>query len=277
MALPPQLLEHGDGVGKARLEGVDRVDQQKAIVRVQVGIGPEGLELACRFGYEHLDQRMGMGAARDEAQPVRGGEVGGSRRSADERSPGGRIGRGSGRPPHPELQDCGASRRFHRPRGLGGNQRGVIEPVQQRGLQELGHGQRRLHGHDRRLGMHHPALRNRPHRERREPVRSGQPFDEWLAEEALAGAGSRGAQGVRLRGSEPGVLHPVDQRPETGGDAVSGLVVAVVGVGTEVVVELGGPVGQAMAVVELSHGQLVMIGGQDALGQHAVTLPEQVP
>ena len=44
---------------------------------------------------------------------------------------------------------------------------------------------------------------------------------------------------------------------------------AVVWVGAEEVVELGDPVGQPIPVVELCHGQLIVIRKKDALGEHA--------
>ena len=116
--------------------------------------------------------------------------------------------------------------------------------------------------------MHHPAFRDGPHREGAKAFRTLQPFQERLLEEALTRVGSDGTKGGQLFLAEPGVFHPIDQRTQAGGNAVARLMYSVVGVGTEVIVELGLAVGETITMVKLGHGQLVMICGEDALVEH---------
>ena len=63
---------------------------------------------------------------------------------------------------------------------------------------------------------------------------------------------------------EPRFLHPLQQPAQTGGDAVARLMRAVIRIGAKEVVELGRAFGQSLPPVQLSHRELVLVGGEDA-------------
>ena len=65
----------------------------------------------------------------------------------------------SWRPAQAELQQQLPAPALADARGLGGDQRLVVELVEQRRLENLGHRQRPLHHGQRHVGVHHPALR----------------------------------------------------------------------------------------------------------------------
>ena len=140
VALRSQFLEHGDGIGDARFQRVDGVYQQQAVVGVDLGVGPERLELASGHRHEHLDHRVGLGAFWLETQVERGSGVGREVRPADERSPRRAVGPEAVCAAHAELQHGSAVGRLDHPRRLGGDEGSKIAVVQQRGLEDLGDG-----------------------------------------------------------------------------------------------------------------------------------------
>lgn len=59
-------------------------------------------------------------------------------------------------------------------------------------------------------------------------------------------------------------LHPLQQPARTCGDAVARLMGAVVRIGAKEVVELGCAFGQGLPPVQLSHRELILVGGENA-------------
>ena len=66
-----QFLEDADGVRHAALERVDGVDEQQAVVGIDVGVGAEGAEFAHAQGHEELHHAVGVGSLRLEAHGCR--------------------------------------------------------------------------------------------------------------------------------------------------------------------------------------------------------------
>ena len=157
-------------------------------------------------------------------------------------------------------------RRLDDPGRLGGDERGEVELVEQRRLEQLGGGQRSLDDGDRGVGMDDAALGDGVDAQPAE-VDVGEPRAEGVVEEPLAAPTAMAAQGVDVDGSGVDGGRPRGERPEAGGDAVAGLVVAVVRVGAEEVLEPDRALVQAVAEVQLGHRQLVGVGAEDAAPQ----------
>ncbi len=262
---PPQLLEHGHRVGDPALEGVDGVDQQQALVGVQLGVGAEGSQLALAGGHEDLDHAVGMCALRGDVQHVGDADVGGEVGTTDQRRSGARVGSLLRAAPHPELQHRPLPPALVDPGGLGGDEGLVVEVVEQRRLQHLCHRQRAPHHGERHVGMHHPPLGDRVHADRLEAAVTPQPVKEVVAEDPIAATPGLPPQIVDVLVTEVRLAHPVEQPFQTRVHAVARLVPSVVGVAAEEVVELHRDLVEALAEVELGHGQLVEVGEEDAL------------
>ena len=146
-------------LGMPLLEGVDGVDEQQGVVGVDVGVGVERGLLALAEGEEQLDHRVGVRAGRRAARarrPTALFDVDDG--AADDRRPRRGVGAVGGGPAHAELEHRPAVRGLHDAGRLGGDQRGEVELVEQRRLQQLGRGQRALDDGDRRVGVDDPAL-----------------------------------------------------------------------------------------------------------------------
>ncbi len=206
---------------------------------------------------------MGVGSRRVHPPGVSGGGVGRGGGTAHQCRPGGRVGARLGGATHAELQHGTAQCRFADAGGFGGDQRGKVQPVQQRGLQQLGGGQRALHHGDRRVGVNHTTLGHRVQRERRE-VEVGEPAQEVVAEQRLTRGAAVPPQRLQVGVGGVRVGHPLGERRHPGGHAVPGLVPSVVRVAAEEVLKTGRAVGQSSPEVQLRHGQLVEVGRQDA-------------
>ena len=135
-----------------------------------------------------------------------------------------------------------------------------------------------MHDRQRHVGMDDTAFGDRAQGERVEMAVLCQPGEEIVGKDAPARAVALAAQIVEVLGAEAHVLHPVHQPLQAGVDAVAGLVAAIVGIAPEEVVELDNRFVQTHAVVELGHGQLVLVGEKNALegcalqNAHAVVL-----
>ena len=276
----PEPLERGDGVRQATAEGVDGVDEEQGVVGVDVGVGIERRPLALPQGDEQLDHRVGVGPGRDPPEAVGDGTVGRRVGATDERRPGRRIGPLRGGAAHPELEHGPALRGLGDAGRLGGDERGEVELVEQRGLQHLGGGQRSFDGGDRGVGVHDTTLRHRVDAQGTE-VEVGEPGAERVVEQALAATAAMAAQGRDVDRSGVDGGRPRGERSEAGRHAVAGLVVAVVGVAAEEVLEAHPAVLHARAEVQLGHRQLVGVGAEDAApqrpGSHGRTLRPSAP
>ena len=148
----PQPLERGDRVRHAAAQRVDGVDEQQRVVGVHVGVGVERGVLALAEGDEQLHHRVGVGAGRGQPELVADGAVRRRHRAADDRRPRRRVGALGGRPAHPELEHRPPVRRLDDASRLGGDERGEVELVEQRRLDQLGGRQVALDDRDRRVG-----------------------------------------------------------------------------------------------------------------------------
>ena len=155
--LSAQLPARLDGSANAG-ERVVRVDEQRDVVRLSVGVGIEGGLLIA----EDLDPRMGVSAAnRDAVEPSRQ-DVGRGRRAADVR--GARRGDGAVGTlgaPQPELQDGSAAGGLHDAGRLGGDQRLEPDDREQHALDQLSLEERPAHPHQRLVAEDDRALGNR--------------------------------------------------------------------------------------------------------------------
>src|SRR5690606_24140209 len=100
---------------------------------------------------------------------------------------------------------------------------------------------------------------------------SSNPVDERRVETWLAIPVFLVSDRLQLDVGETSRFHPSQQPSQTGKHAVSRLVGPVVGVAPEEVVELGGPLGKTFLPVELRHGQLVLVGGENSAEDSIVT------
>ncbi len=225
-------------LGIPLLERVDGVDEQQGVVGIDVGVGVERGLLALAEGEEQLDHRVGVGAGRRAARARRPTAAVRRRHgAADDRRPRRGVGAVGGGPAHAELEHRPAARRLDDPGRLGGDQRGEVELVEQRRLQQLGRGQRALDDGDRRVRVDDAALGHgveaqaaevdarRTSRRRRRRTAGRRPRERWPRSASTSAGVARVDVTHSANGAEPG------------GDAVAGLVVAVVGVRAEEVLE----------------------------------------
>ena len=109
------------------------------------------------------------------------------------------------RTPEPELQNGPSMSCLDDPRGFGGDQRRIVQVIEQRRLEKLGNDQRRLDYCDRCIPVDHPTLRNSPERHAIERARPAHPIQEVLPEEGSAVSGPQ-------RRKRPGSLS-IETRP----------------------------------------------------------------
>jgi len=148
------------------------------------------------------------------------------------------------------------------PRGLRRNQRRVIQVIQQRRLQYLGHCQRPLHHRERHVRMHHPPLRHRAQRNPLEvPVRA-QPVQKILIEQRRAALPLLPAKQRDILPTKARPAHPVHKPFQPGIDAISRAMRPVVRITPKKIVELRLLLMQARAEVKLRHRQLVFVREQ---------------
>jgi hypothetical protein len=265
---PPQALERGDGVRHAAAEGVDGVDEEEGVVGVDVGVRIEGGRLALPEGQVQLDHRVGVGTDRGPPEVVGDGAVGRRAGTADERRPRRRIGALGGGATHPELEHGPAAGGLGDAGRLGGDEGGEVELVEERGLEQLGGGERSFDDRDRGVGVHDATLGHGVDVEPTE-VDVGEPRAERVVEQALAEPTAVTAQSLDVDRSGVDAGGPLGERSEAGRHAVAGLVVAVVRVAAEEVLEAHPAVLHARAEVQLGHRQLVGVGAEDAAPQRA--------
>ena len=261
-----QFFKDANGVGDAALQRVDRIDQQQAVVGIQFGVSAERAQFALAQRHENLHHAVGVRALGRIAQRVRDADVRREVGAADERRARPGIRAIALRAPHAELQQQLAATAFVDARRLGGDERLIVEMIEQRAFEDLRHRQRPLHHGQRHVGMHDAAFGNGAQREGVEVAVGAQPVEKVVVEDALARRTALAAQILDVFVAEARGLHPLQQRFEPGVDAVPGLVRAVIGIAAEEVLELHDGFVQALAEVQLRHGELVLIGEQDAFG-----------
>ena len=123
-------------------------------------------------------------------------------------------------------------------RRFGGDERLIVEMIEQRTFENLRHRQRSLHHGQRHVGMHEAAFGNGAQREGVEVAVGAQPVEEVIVEDALRRRAALTAQIRDVFVAAARGLHPLQQRFEPGVDAVPGFVRAVVGIAAEEVLEL---------------------------------------
>ncbi len=271
--LAAKLFEDGDGVGHAAPEAVDSVHEQEAVVRVDLGEGPEGLQFAHVQRQVGLHHAVGVRALGRKTQQVGHANVGREVGAPDERRPRPGVGARVVAPAESELQEKAAAGRFLDSGCLGGDEGLEVEVVQKGRLKDLGHGERPPHHGERHVGVDHPALGDRPHGDAREAAVVSQPGEEILAEDGRPGRAGLGAQVFEVPGRETRLFHPVHEPFKTGVHAVAGLVSAVVGVLPEEVVKLDAFFVEAHAEVKLGHGEFILVDEEDTAGGLPVLIP----
>ena len=170
-------------------------------------------------------------------------------------------------PAQTELQHGLPHAAFVYAHGLGGDQGLVVEVVEQRGLDQLGEEQRPLHGGDGHVRMHHAPLGDAA---QGQTGRNRLAFDvvkKLGCEQGAAVGAFQVAQIINLGVLEVGFGNPIHEGFQSGVDAVAGLVDAVIGVGTEEIIELGSRLMDAHTVINLRHGELVKVGEEHTLGK----------
>ena len=270
VSLFAQILKDTDGVRHATFQRIDGIHQQQAVVGVNVGVGLECVQLGHAQGHEGLDHAVGMRALGWHAHHVGQAGVRGKVRPADEGRPRPGVGSPSLCPPQAKLQQQLATAAVAHPCRLCGNQRLVVEVVEQRRLQDLGHGQWPLHHGDRHVGMHHPSLRDGAQADVIERAVVLQPGQKVVAKKPVAGLAPLAAQMCNVLVADMCLLHPVQQPLQPGVDAVARLVAAIVRVFPEKMIELGITFVQAITIVELGHRKLVLVGVKDAFRSMAL-------
>ena len=261
-----QLIEHRDRIGDTGVDRVDRIDQQGAVVRIQLGVGTKRLQFAATKSHEHLHHRVGVCSLRVDAENVRQTHVGREIAAADQRGAAAVICPPQGTAPQPELEHRATAPGLPDSAGFRGNQRRVVEMIEQRRFENLSHRQRTLYDGHRRVGMDHSPLGHGKHLELRKISIRLEPLEELRSEPGSARSIGLGGNHVEVCCGECDRRHPIQERLEAGRDAVARLVPPVVRIATEEHVELGGPLVQAVLEVELGHGELVLIGEEDPLG-----------
>ena len=211
---------------------------------------------------------MGVGACRRAPEPVGDGGVRRRHGAADDRRTRRRVGAVGGSPAHAELEHRSSARRLDDPCRLGGDQGGEVELVEQRRLQQLRGGERALDDGDRRVRMDDATLGHGVEAKSAEVDVNANQSRKASSNSAAAGSGAVTAQ--RLDVGRRGVRrrHPLGERREAGGDAVPGLVLAVVRVRAEEVLESDRPLVQPDPDVQLGHRQLVGVGAEEPPAKH---------
>ncbi len=121
--------------------------------------------------------------------------------------------------------------------------------------------------------MNDPSLRDGPDVDVGEAADVVEVGQEVLGEDLTTGRGTNAAENVELLRTESGGLHPAEHLVETGRDAVTRLVLAVVRVAPEAVVELSPPFGESHSPVELGHRQLIVVGKENSVGDAHLAKP----
>ena len=132
-------------------------------------------------------------------------------------------------------------------------------------LEDLDDGQRTLNHRHRSVGVHDPSFRNGLDHDLVEGTVVTQPVEEVVVEATLSRTIDLCPQHIEIPIREPNLLHPFEERVESGKHRISGLMTAVVGIATEEVVELRQPLVQAAAEVELGHRELVLVCEQNTV------------
>ncbi len=154
------FIKDPDGVGDAGTEGVVGVDEEGAVVRVGLGVGPEGVVL----GGEHLDPAVGHRPQGGDAElpvgdgvgrPGAAGDVGGPCPQDSGVVPLGPAGAELHHRPIPRCPDDAA--------GLGGHQRLKVDGGQQHRFHQLGLEEGPPHRQHRLVGEDGGTLRHPPH------------------------------------------------------------------------------------------------------------------
>ena len=160
VALGAQLVKDLDGVGHAGLERVVGVHQQQAAGGEHLGVLAEGGDLV-REGHHPA---VGVGARDGNVVHLAGEHVAGALAAADDgraRTVDARVGAlGTAQA---ELHHRAALRRLHHAAGLGGDQRLVVDDVQERRLHQLRLEDGRGHADQRLAREHDGALRHGVH------------------------------------------------------------------------------------------------------------------
>ena len=266
MPFPLQFFKDANGVGDAALQRIDRIDQQQAIVGIQLGVSAKRAEFALAQRHENLHHAVRVRAFGRITQRVRDADVRREVGPADEGRARPGIRAIALRAPHAEFQQQLPATALVNARRFGGDERLIVEMIEQRTFEDLRHRQRPLHHRQRHVGMHDAAFGNGAQRERVEVAVGAQPVEEVVVEDALARRTALAAQILDVFIATARGLHPLQERFESGVDAVPGLVRAVIGIAAEEVLELHDGFVQALAEVQLRHGELVLIGEQDAFG-----------
>ena len=176
-----------------------------------------------------------------------------------------------------KLQNRPAAAALGDARRLGGDQRLVVEHVEQRGLDDLGHGQRALNHRQRRVGVDDAAFGNGADGQPGEVAVTAKPVQKVVGEDLLADAVALAAQILDILVADSGLLHPGQEGLQAGVDAIAGLVAAVVGIAAEEVVKLDIHLVQAGPEIELGHGELVLIREEDAFGNGTASVMHVSP
>ena len=157
MALGAQFAEHGDGVRNAAGQCIIGIHQQQAVFRKNLGICAEGAQLV-REGH---DPAMRVRAADGHTEELTGEHVARRLTAADHRRA--RTVNARIRPlraAQTEFQHAVAARRLHHAGGLGGDQRLMVDDVEQRGFKKLRFHDRRNDADNRFAGENDRSLRN---------------------------------------------------------------------------------------------------------------------
>ncbi|GBE23662.1 hypothetical protein BMS3Bbin01_03047 [bacterium BMS3Bbin01] len=263
MALSAQFLEHGDGVGNAALDRVDRVDEEKAVVGKDLRVGSEGIDLASSFCQEQLDQRMRVRPLRRNTEHRRRADVRTEIGATDQRGACPCIGASFRSPAHPEFEYRPSPACLVYSRSLGGDKRRIVQTVEERRFQHLRHGERSDDHRDRHVAMDDASFRDRGDAEPREVPVCPQPAQKVVGEQALPGSTGQCSQVIDIGVPHMGFLHPVEQPFESRVDCVPCLMFSVVRVRAKVVIELCGLFMHTEAVVHLRHGELIQVGEQE--------------
>ncbi len=99
-----------------------------------------------------------------------------------------------------------------------------------------------------------------------EAAMRAQPGEKIVVEHAGAGAAGLTPQEIDVLVACVCMPHPVQQPGQAGVDTIAGPVRAIIGIIAEIMVELDVPLVQARAIIELDHGELILVGEQEAFG-----------